>query len=125
MRILVTGSRGWPDACVVADALDDLIGATSDAEVVVVHGDCPSGADRFAAEYCESTAEFFEHAGKTLAVEPHPADWKQHRKTAGFRRNAEMVRLGADVCLAFIGPCTKPGCAGIPVQRFTLAGDAA
>ncbi|MFB6934553.1 hypothetical protein [Streptomyces chartreusis] len=81
---------------------------------------------------------------RRLEIEQHPA---QRHPTedfgpwpgAGPRRNAHMVSLGADACLAFIGPCTSPRCrrpgphpshgasgcadlaeqAGIPTRRWT------
>lgn len=144
-RILVTGSRDWRDADMLGRALYEEIDASPRQEIVVVHGACPQGADRLAAEFCESETAWLEPAGTGLVEEPHPADWSTHGRAAGFRRNAEMVDLGADVCLAFVNPCTKRGCpdaqphgshgashtaelaekAGIRVRRFPQDGDAA
>jgi hypothetical protein len=105
-RILVTGSRDWPDPRTgyVWEALDfavenaKILGHTY---VTVVHGDCPTGVDAMAADYCEDVASHWEHAGIELFVEAHPADWAKHGKAAGPLRNQEMVDLGADICLAF------------------------
>jgi hypothetical protein len=114
VRVLVTGSRTWDDSRAVFDAL----AACNYGRVTLVHGACPRGADAMAAA-----------AARALGweIEPHPADWERHGKSAGFRRNAEMAALGADVCLAFIrdGSRGATHCAGlaekagIPVRRFT------
>lgn len=61
-----------------------------------------------------------------IITERHPADWSKGRG-AGHARNAVMVKLGADECLAFIrdasrgaGTCAdRAEAAGIPVERFT------
>lgn len=119
-RILVTGSRSWTDRQVVGEALlaaqtdPDL---TGQGRMVLVHGDCPTGADRIAAELA---------AGWGWDVEAHPADWTAYGRSAGPKRNAEMVALGADVCLAFPLPESRGtlNCmrlareAGIPVWTF-------
>jgi hypothetical protein len=90
MRILVTGSRKFRYRKIVALALADT--ARGHADVTVVHGACPSGADAMA--HAEARDQGFH-------VDPHPADWDRHGKAAGFIRNQEMVDAGADICLAF------------------------
>lgn len=85
-------------------------------DTVIVHGDCPRGADAIA---------------KALAIqwevtqEAHPADWSLG-KPAGFIRNKLMVDLGADVCLAFVKDNSKGAThtinlaqkAGIPTKIY-------
>jgi hypothetical protein len=99
MRILVTGSRDWTDRDSVWSALSrhaSVVGVT------VVHGDRPTGADAFAQRWTEHQPD--------VTPEAHPADWEAHGRAAGPLRNKEMVSLGADLCLAFIGDCSSPRC---------------
>lgn len=91
MRVLVTGSRTWTNFQLVRDELSKL--ATPDNFLTVVHGACPTGADAAADLWASQNAWINER---------HPADWARYKGAAGYRRNAEMVALGADICLAFI-----------------------
>lgn len=118
-RILVTGSRSWTDREVIYGALAQVWGEcrTIGVDALLVHGACSSGADALADQV-------WQQAG--LPVEPHPADWRTHGKSAGFQRNQEMVDLGAALCLAFIkdGSRGATHCAaaadraGIIVRRY-------
>jgi len=126
MRILVTGSRDWDDRIVIEQALLPYLPSMPSTPEppprnTLVHGACPTGADRI--------ADIVGRFGG-LIVEPHPADWRPggvFDRSAGFKRNAEMVELGADLCLAFIRNGSKGAThtadlaekAGIPVRRFT------
>ena len=125
MRVLVTGSRSWGDREAVWNALSE----SADINATVVHGDCPTGADYLAKAWAKTQPDITE--------EVYPADWSKGR-SAGPERNAYMVSLGADVCLAFLSACTSPRCkrtgahpshgasgtaymaekAGIPTKRF-------
>jgi hypothetical protein len=109
-RLLITGSRIWRDRAAIERGL--ALAAVAWAEnPVLVSGACPDGADRIAEDVAESWG---------WQVERHAADWSGpcrdtckpgHRKTrrdgisycpaAGNYRNAEMVELGADACIAF------------------------
>jgi hypothetical protein len=111
-RVLVTGSRTWTAETMIRDALREHCPPGA----VLVTGACPRGADAIAERLWSSWGG---------QVERHPADWSTGR-VAGLARNAAMVGLGADVCLAFIRD-NSPGAshtarlaelAGIPVRRY-------
>ena len=116
-RVLITGSRDWQDVVAVAAAMLQAHKGHG-PRPTLVSGACPTGADAIAEGVAESLG---------WHVERHPADWKQYGKAAGPRRNAEMVALGADICLAFIRNGSKGAShttrlaedAGIHVMRFT------
>jgi hypothetical protein len=111
MRVMVTGSRDWTDIQTVHDAL------AAKSPTLVINGRCPTGADQYAHEWCEMTG---------VPEDPHPADWNQFGKRAGYLRNAEMVALRPDVVLAFPRPGSRGTNmtidlareAGIPVEIF-------
>lgn len=130
-RILVTGSRAWTDQAVIWQALAETVRELPpDRELVIVDGACPTGADQIAHEWARKYGAMTErHRARDFGSWP----------AAGPRRNDHMVRLGADLCIAFIGPCTSRRChrtdphgshgathcaqlaekAGIPVKRWT------
>jgi len=129
MRILITGSRDWEDLDTIHDALTRAVSGHH-GDIVVVHG-AAKGADNMSALAAWAMG---------LKVEAHPAMWQKHTdecpdwheglptcKMAGFRRNREMVELGADLCLAFIKDESKGASmtaklaedAGIQTWRFT------
>lgn len=131
MRLLVTGSRNWTDKIAVYKELyrfvsehcqmdydNQLIPIDYDtSDVVIVHGDCPTGVDAIVDDWA---------IVNWIDVERHPADWDKHGRAAGPIRNQEMVDLGADLCYAFLKGDSRgtKDCArraekaGIPVIRF-------
>lgn len=108
MRILVTGSRvfeysanGFAKVTELNEAMADYLrplGRWDDeadwasGDTVVIVGDCPTGMDLIAREWATNNM---------LSFEQFKADWDQHGRAAGPRRNQDMVNSGADVCLAF------------------------
>lgn len=114
MRVLVTGSRDWESGCRVWEELDACLAdaAVAQVELTVVHGDCPTGADRLARNWVQRRRTVAAFGGSLVREERYPADWNVFGKQAGFKRNADMVNLGADLCLAFIRHCTAARCRG-------------
>jgi hypothetical protein len=114
-RLLITGSRDWDDMLAVVRALR-AVAEQLPRDTVLVSGACPTGADLM----CEQV-----WSGMNRPIERHPAQWAAHGKRAGFVRNAHMVKLGADQCVAFIRNGSRGATmtaelaenAGIPVTR--------
>lgn len=108
-RVLLTGSGDWTNEDLITIALSAMVIASRAAgrRLVLVHGGCPRGADAIADRIARKLGIPRD------CIEKHPAKWDIHGKPAGMIRNKEMVDEGADVCLAFIMPCTRKGCAGL------------
>lgn len=98
-RILVTGSRNWPNRRLVNDVLTACLEAYG--AFTLVHGHCPTGADHFADEWGQA------HTHRGVVVERHPADWKHLGKAAGPIRNEEMVQTKPQLTLAFLMPDSR------------------
>ena len=120
-RLLVTGSRLYQESHQITHTFDELLPELpTDRRIVLVHGGA-RGFDSLAAALAKNRYGW--------AVEEHPANWLRYgSRQAGIRRNAHMVTLGADLCLAFPHPegsgtqhCYNLAIrAGIPARSFML-----
>jgi hypothetical protein len=89
-RVMVTGSRHWPDPEAIYRRLAQLPATT-----VIVHG-AAAGADAAADSAARKLG---------LPVERHPAQWRRddgsYNPRAGFDRNGAMLDTGVTLVLAF------------------------
>jgi len=112
MRVLVCGSRGFDDYKCVYRYLATLSVGHEGEEIVIIHG-AARGADTLAGM-----------VGSRLGyvVEPYPANWAQHGKSAGIKRNQQMLDEGhPEVCIAFYrGVYPTPGTADM-IERARKA----
>ena len=89
MKVLVCGSRDWPNAALIRVKLRNL--KEEHGPFVVMHGNA-RGADEMA-----------DHAALMLGLDSErwAADWKRHGKRAGILRNLAMLDTKPDLVLAF------------------------
>lgn len=86
MRVLISGGRFFREE----KKIEEVIYSLGDDDVVI-HGDCPKGAD-FLADY---------HATcRGLTIESYPADWRVGTY-AGHMRNQQMIDTGIDFAYFF------------------------
>ncbi len=87
LRVVVCGSRGWKDWATLRAALAILPAGTQ-----IVHGDA-RGADRMAGHVAASLRHF---------VARMPAQWERYGRSAGMRRNEQMLGcVKPDLVIAF------------------------
>jgi hypothetical protein len=109
MIVAVTGGRDFNDIERVRRALYSL----EPKPTLLIHG-AAQGADTLAAQVAEELG---------IPTEAHPADWEKHGRSAGPRRNEEMISRRPDLLLAFPGSkgtanMTRQAiAAGIPVRQ--------
>lgn len=95
MRILVCGGRDFADRDLVFQTLDAVVRKYGTAKLGIIHGACPTGADKYAEEWAKS---------REVAYIGVPARWKVEGKAAGPIRNKRMRdTTSPDQCIAFKG----------------------
>lgn len=138
-RILVTGGRDYTDIKTVEHTLEVAAAALgySDpfaAPITLVHGDCKRYLPGGRVDPTRSADQLARQIALLLrwTPEPHPVtpamkdQWGPYR--APIERNRIMVKLGADICVAFPGgkgteSCTKLAReAGIKIISVEVAG---
>lgn len=92
VTLLVCGGRDYADNQALNSFLNELAKGQPIAQLI--HG-AASGADSLASQWAKA---------KGIPVKPFPADWKTHGKSAGYRRNEQMLQEGRpDLVVAFPG----------------------
>ena len=88
MRVLVCGGRNYRDRDRVFQVLDSI------EPSVVIHGGA-RGADQLAGAWAKE---------RQVSCKTYPAQWDRYGKSAGFRRNEQMLNEGnPDLIIAFPG----------------------
>jgi hypothetical protein len=93
-RILVSGSRNGFDPEPFAAVLGTYVelGLTYEGEVVIIHG---------AAKGVDAMCDAWEDSYPGVTIERYPANWAEHGRSAGPRRNQVMLDTDPDIVLAF------------------------
>lgn len=89
-RIVIGGCRYYNNYQVFKEYVDNCFDGINKSEIVILSGHC-SGVDSMAELYAKQN---------NITLEIYPADWHKFGKSAGPRRNKQMVD-NADCVIAF------------------------
>lgn len=93
MRVLVCGGRDYDDDVKVYETLD-WVGVHKDIIDVIISGHA-RGADSLGEMYADE---------RGIELDIYPAQWNKYGKSAGYRRNTQMLVEGKpDLVVAFPG----------------------
>ena len=87
-KVIVAGGRDFTNYALLHSTLQHLLSKKSDVEIV---SGVARGADSLALQFATQN---------NLPVKKFPANWNQHGKSAGFKRNKQMAEY-ADACVCF------------------------
>lgn len=88
MRVIIAGGRDFNDYELLKEKCDYYLQNLKD--IIIVEGEA-NGADLLGKRYGEE---------KGYKIEPYEANWDLHGKSAGYKRNEEMAKIG-DILIAF------------------------
>lgn len=92
MKILVCGGRDFNDVAYLEEVLNGIL-AISKVDIII-EGEA-KGADTLARNWADKN---------NISVDKYPADWDKNGKSAGFKRNEQMLIEGKpDLVVAFPG----------------------
>ncbi len=89
MRVLICGDRNWDSPDIIWTILDGL--SLQDEEMVLVEGGA-KGADFHALGWALDCG---------IKVDEFQADWNQHGRAAGPKRNQQMIETNPDIVIGF------------------------
>lgn len=88
---MIAGGRDFDNYQYLSESVDEFINKTFPGEEIVVVSGTARGADKLVEVYAESNG---------YVVERYPADWNKYGRSAGFRRNEQMMEV-ADAAIMF------------------------
>lgn len=90
-KVIVAGSRTFNDYNLLKTTLISFLKGKRPSEIQIVSGGA-RGADKLGEKFAKQY---------NCKLRLFPADWENHGRGAGFRRNSEMSKYG-DACVVFM-----------------------
>lgn len=84
-RIIISGGRDYEDIERMVKVLDLFLGQIDIEKLLLLFGDCKTGADKLVLEYAEK---------REIDYAKYDADWEEHGASAGPIRNGRMAKDG-------------------------------